>query len=158
MFRYPFMTRYANAIYFLLCFSLGLGASVYAYLYGAPGYLQGLAIIWSLILVLMLLSGFAANRDRKIYSSVSIDSEGIRAHRVLPTSTSKPADSSSFHKWETLKQIEHFRFPDLDAVLGRGKSGIRLLVGNEKIIIWEQIQQYKDLVDLLERNVQEKAR
>ena len=123
-FDYKIITKKANAIYVTSYLVFGIGLSIYGLHIGAPGLATGLKIIWAILGLLILFSLLAALRERKLYAPVMLNENGITAFRILPTRFPKPSKEAYLVNWSKIDQIESFSFPDHDALLGRGKSGL----------------------------------
>ena len=158
IFVYKFFAKFFNSLIVTAYIVFGVGFSVYALSKGAPGLVTGLTIVWVVLAPLILFSLWAVSRERKLYSPIKINKEGLVAYKILPSRTSRPSKAASLVNWGSIERVETFSFPDQDAILGRGKSGLRLKIKDERIVIWENIRSFSQLAKLIEQNAHKKTR
>ena len=113
----------------------------------------GLSIIWGVIAFLVFLAYVFGRRFTIILRPVSITREGIEADLRKDYYEHWPKRDHGFIAWNEVAQLECFKFPDIDAMKMVRRSGVRLIAGNRKIVIYENIKEYAELVAAIKSKI-----
>ena len=149
-FEYRFITRHLNGIYLLLYLCIGLSLSVYGVTLDHAQLNLGLMVVWASLSPFIFLSALAENRSRLLYQSIELNAVDICGLVRGEHDKFLISNNRQYVPWKSINHIEHFKHPDPDSILNRGSNGIRLLTGDEKIVIWDSINNYDSLVRFIE--------
>lgn len=153
-FEYRFFTKHLNAVFVMLYLSLVLPITIGIIIQGkAEVAFWGIVALWAIFIPLIILSLLAENRSRILYLPVEIEAKGIKAQIRSSKHKYFPKLNIKFLPWSSFNSFELFSFPDQDSVEGSGKRGMRLWIGEKKIVIYESINNYNSLLKIIENQL-----
>lgn len=145
-FRYTARTRYAGILWSAV-YLLGLaGLTTATVLSGTRPSLAYITIL-ALASPLFLLGLLAQKRLSNLLQPVTVEADGLR------TRLSRNKEVEVFVPWNEIVQAEVFRWPDADARKLARHAGLRLLTAGEKIVIYDHIQGFEVLRELVRQGL-----
>ncbi len=113
----------------------------------------GLSIIWGIITFLVFLAYVLGRRFIIILWPIMLTEEGIKSGLRKNSYEHWPRHDFVFISWNEIEKLEYFSFPDMDAMKMVKRPGFRLVAGERKIVIYENIKKYSELLEAIKSKV-----
>lgn len=109
----------------------------------------GLSMVWGIIILLIFVSIIFKRRDYILLQPIKLDEKGIYGGIYQKDHNPLPASGIRFISWEKINRMELFSYPDMDAMTMDRHSGIRLLSNDGKLVIYDHIREYEELLEII---------
>ena len=153
-FKYPFYARHFGGIGILASISLGLTLSLYGL--NAVSEMKnldlGLRMSWSISGVLVIIC-ILIEAQSVMFSKIILNEKGISRQLRGVKFELFPRKNIKEIRWNDIEILEFFDSSDIDSVGIPSKKGIRLISGQKRFLIYENIINYSNLVKKIERHI-----
>ncbi|MCF6325588.1 MAG: hypothetical protein L3J89_14945 [Gammaproteobacteria bacterium] len=154
-YTYKWANRHVGVIVALVFILLGIISTVWGGVKASSiifdeQQLLGLSIIWGVIAFLVFLAYILGRRFIIILVPILITDKGIEGDFRKNTYEYWPKRNPGFIAWDKIERVERFGFPCMDALKMNRLSGIRIVAGDRKIVIYENIKNYIELRRIIE--------
>lgn len=117
-----------------------------------PNYF-GLAGILAILMPLWFLAGVNHVKRKKYLQPIAACEEVIKGYLRHLEYTILAKGQKGELKWKEIEQFQFFRYPDKDSIELEKKSGFRLIAGDRKIVIYENIKEYEELLAVIKSKI-----
>lgn len=157
-YSYKFLTRHTGLVIAAIYFLMGITFSLWGIL-GAEQFefgsrqVKGLSIIWGIVLFLLLVAFFFGKRIYIFLQPIELSANGIRGSFRLHAFEWWPKNVTDVMAWADIDRLEFFSYPDNDAMKMKKWSGMRIISGDRKIVIYDKIQNYAVLRSEIKKHI-----
>jgi hypothetical protein len=146
LFAYKWHSRFFWIPWSLVWFLAGIYITASAMIRGVAE-VEEIFLLWCVLSLLILIGFVFGMRITIILSPLKISSDGIKGNLRSDGFEYWPKYKPGFMRWQDTDKVETFSFPDMDSLKMGKKSGMRLVSkSGEKMVIYEHIQQYGELL------------
>ncbi len=145
-FSYKWHSRFLWISWVFGYFLLGTGVSIWTQVYQTQPEMGELFFLWSILFVLIAITVLLGWRIMVILCPLEVMEGGIIGGFRSDGFEFLPKSNTGLIKWPNIEGLELFSFPDMDSLKMGKKSGFRLISGNKKIVVYEHIQKYGELL------------